>query len=220
VASQSVENYVKCIFSLQSKQEGGVSTNAIAERLETKASSVSDMLKKLKSKKLVNYEKYKGATLTTKGRDMAVNIIRKHRLWEVFLVDNLHFGWDEVHDIAEQMEHVQSPKLTNRLEEYLGFPRFDPHGDPIPDKDGKFEQHARTLPLSEMGESEEGKLVGVLDTSTEFLQYLKQMNLKLGVKMTVGQVFEYDKSLEISTDNRMLTLSQQVASNLLIQPKQ
>lgn len=219
MASQSVENYVKSIFALESKQEGGVSTNAIAERLETKASSVSDMLKKLKSKKLVHYEKYKGATLTAKGRTMAISIIRKHRLWEVFLVENLHFGWDEVHEIAEQLEHVQSSKLTNRLEEYLGHPRFDPHGDPIPDIDGKIEKLATTLPLGEMESGTEGTLVGVLDTTTEFLQYLKQMNLNLGVQMSVVQVFEYDKSLEISTGERMLTLSQQAASNLLIQPK-
>lgn len=218
MASQSVENYLKCIYSLQSNEDSGVSTNAIAERLETKPSSVSDMLKKLKLKGLVNYEKYRGANLTESGHKLAVNIVRKHRLWEVFLVEKLHFGWEEVHDMAEQLEHVQAPHLTIRLEEFLGHPRFDPHGDPIPDEDGNMVEHVSSIPLNELSVEKQGTLVGVLDTSRKFLEYLQQIKLTIGVSLEVITVFEYDRSMEILVADKRMTISHQAASNLLIQP--
>src|SRR5690554_5916872 len=135
--SDSEENYLKSIFHLQRLSEDGVSTNAIADRMQTKASSVTDMLKKLADKDLVNYIKYQGVTLTNKGKKTAASIIRKHRLWEVFLVEKLDFNWDEVHEIAEQLEHIQSEKLIKKLDAFLGYPKKDPHGDPIPDADGE-----------------------------------------------------------------------------------
>src|SRR5215213_2659158 len=137
--SASKENYLKAIFHLQS-QDGVVTTNELAEELQTRAASVTDMLKKLKDQKLLMYEKYKGFRLSPEGRKVAIQIIRKHRLWEHFLVEKLQFGWDEVHEIAEELEHISSKKLIDRLDEYLGFPKWDPHGDPIPDSNGKFER--------------------------------------------------------------------------------
>jgi DtxR family Mn-dependent transcriptional regulator len=127
------ENYLKAIYKLSRKGDSGVSTNALAERMDTKASSATDMIKRLSTKKLVDHKKYQGVTLTEKGRKVAVDIIRKHRLWEVFLVEHLGFGWDEVHDVAEQMEHISSPLLVERLDRFLNHPKYDPHGGPIPD---------------------------------------------------------------------------------------
>ncbi|MBV1888574.1 MAG: metal-dependent transcriptional regulator, partial [Urechidicola sp.] len=137
--SYTEENYLKAIFSLSIKNENAVSTNDIANKLNTKASSVTDMIKKLADKKLVDYKKYQGATLTKKGLKIAVSIVRNHRLWEVFLVEKLDFTWDKVHDLAEQLEHIKSEQLTEKLDTFLGHPTHDPHGDPIPDKDGKID---------------------------------------------------------------------------------
>ena len=133
----SEENYLKTIYHLTIISDSEISTNAIAEKMETKASSVTDMLKKLAEKDLVDYKKYQGVSLTEKGKLSAKMIVRKHRLWEVFLVEKLDFSWDEVHDIAEQLEHIKSEKLINKLDDFLGNPTEDPHGDPIPDKNGK-----------------------------------------------------------------------------------
>jgi DtxR family transcriptional regulator, Mn-dependent transcriptional regulator len=128
----SEENYLKAIYHLSKEEDESVSTNALAERLETTAASVSDMLKKLAKKELIEYKKYQGVNISEKGKRVALQIIRKHRLWEVFLVEKLSFNWDEVHEIAEQLEHIDSPTLVKRLDEFLGYPKFDPHGDPIP----------------------------------------------------------------------------------------
>ena len=137
MSTKAEENYLKTIFKLSEKEKDSVSTNAIAEELETKPSSVSDMLKKLSEKKLINYIKYQGVSLTPLGHRLAVHVIRKHRLWEVFLVSHLNFKWDEVHDIAEQLEHIKSKALVNRLDAFLNFPSYDPHGDPIPNQKQK-----------------------------------------------------------------------------------
>src|SRR5688572_3663166 len=143
--SHTEENYLKAIFKLLEKEKGEVSTNAIAEKVNTKAASVTDMLKKLADKKLINYKKYQGVTLTAKGEKIAINIIRKHRLWEVFLVEKLKYKWDEIHDIAEQLEHIQSDSLIDRIDSFLNYPKFDPHGDPIPDLNGNFQQQKSQL---------------------------------------------------------------------------
>ena len=158
------ENYLKAIYKLSLNGVQGVSTNAIADKLATKPSSVTDMIKKLADKKLVSYQKYQGVNLTKKGSDVAVSIIRNHRLWEVFLVEKLNFKWDEVHDLAEELEHINTHKLTERLDEFLGFPKFDPHGDPIPDKDGNIIQH-KDVTLSDLIRSKKARFI-VLNTNT------------------------------------------------------
>ena len=160
----SEENYLKAIYHLSTEEEETVSTNSLAERLQTTAASVSDMLKKLAKKELIEYKKYQGVNISEKGKRVALQIIRKHRLWEVFLVEKLSFNWDEVHEIAEQLEHIDSPILVKRLDEFLGYPKFDPHGDPIPDERGEF-QAMPQITLSEMAPNQSGLLVGVKDTN-------------------------------------------------------
>src|SRR6187551_1601443 len=176
----SEENYLKSIYHLTILTDSEVSTNAIAEMMETKASSVTDMLKKLAEKELVIYKKYQGVSLTEKGRLSAKMIVRKHRLWEVFLVEKLGFSWDEVHDIAEQLEHIKSEKLINKLDDFLGNPTEDPHGDPIPDVNGKIIKVEKLL-LSELKANQTGICVGVKDSSAEFLKYLDKNKIALGV---------------------------------------
>ena len=169
--SLSEENYLKAIFHLQKHSKAGVSTNALAEEMQTKASSVTDMVKKLSDKDLVVYKKYQGVYLSETGLKTALQIVRKHRLWEVFLVEKLNFTWDEVHDIAEELEHIKSEKLISELDKFLDYPQRDPHGDPIPDAEGNFQVSNKTL-LSNLKKGEIGTLVGVKDSSTEFLKYL------------------------------------------------
>lgn len=209
----SEENYIKAIFHLERMSVEGVSTNAIAEQMDTKASSVTDMIKKLAEKDLINYVKYQGVTLTDKGRKTALSIIRKHRLWEVFLVEKLDFNWDEVHEIAEQLEHIHSEKLIDRLDKLLDFPKFDPHGDPIPSKDGKFMERDKIL-LSEVPIGENGICVGVKDTSSSFLKFLDKNSIALGKRIEVLEREEFDDSLQIIIDNKKLTISNLIASNL------
>lgn len=213
--SDSEENYLKAIFHLQRFSREGVSTNAIAEQMHTKASSVTDMLKKLADKKLVNYVKYQGVTLTDMGRKTAAGIIRKHRLWEVFLVEKLDFSWDEVHEIAEQLEHIESDKLVDRLDKHLNFPKFDPHGDPIPSKEGAFPVRDKVL-LSELKKGDSGICVGVKDTSSSFLKFLDKNGIALGKKIVVLEREEFDGSLEIKVGNNTLTISQLISSNLYL----
>lgn len=217
MASETVENYLKCIYSLQTDNENqGVSTNSIAEKLETQAPSVTDMLKKLKSKGLVDYRKYQGARLTDEGQRIAVAIIRRHRLWEVFLVDQLHFKWDEVHEIAEQLEHVDSEALTERLDSFLGHPKFDPHGDPIPDKNGVLNPLSQRFSLHSLSEGEVGVIVGVNDSDDEFLKYLDSMKLTLGVKVEVVKHYAFDHSTVIKTQSGERHISESVAKNILL----
>ena len=211
----SEENHLKSIFHLSSESESGVSTNSIAANLNTKASSVTEMLKKLNDKLLIVYKKYHGAQLTEKGRKTALNIIRKHRLWEVFLVDKLNFKWDEVHDIAEQLEHIQSEKLTNELDKFLDFPTKDPHGDPIPNPSG-FIKFTPKLKLSDLNIGETGKFVGVKDSSSTFLKYLDKRQISLGSNIKVLHQEEFDQSLHVGLDESNLTISIKTASNLYI----
>lgn len=215
MTSFSEENYLKAIFHLQKGQEEGVSTNALAEKLETKASSVSEMVKKLSRKKLVVYKKYQGVTLSKEGREAAVEIIRKHRLWEYFLVEKLNFSWTEVHDVAEQLEHIQSEKLVAELDKFLGFPRKDPHGDPIPDTNGNFQALEKVL-LAELDPGQKGVCVGVRDSSKEFLEYLDKNEIALGKEIKVLEREEFDRSLEIELDGKILKISGLIAANLFI----
>ena len=218
MTSLTEENYLKAIYKLNNSLEQGASTNAIADKMETKASSVSDMLKRLNSKDLINYKKYQAVSLTESGEKVAISIIRKHRLWEYFLVNNLNFGWDEVHDLAEQLEHIQSVELTNRLEEFLNFPTFDPHGDPIPDKEGKFPMKLnKTLAGCKVNESL--VIIGVKDHSTEFLNYLDQLSIELGTIIIIKNINAYDQSLEVMINNKETHISTKVAENLFVKVK-
>ncbi len=211
----SEENYLKTIFHLAAISDAGVSTNAIAEKMETKASSVTDMLKKLSDKELVSYKKYQGVSLTDKGLLAAKMIVRKHRLWEVFLVEKLDFNWDEVHDIAEQLEHIQSEQLINRLDDFLGNPTEDPHGDPIPDAQGRIVKVEKQL-LSELEEGQSGICVGVKDTTSEFLQYLDKQKISLGTRITILGKESFDLSLRIDIGSSELTISNKIAGNLYV----
>ena len=215
--SQSEENYLKAIFTLEAKLDDSVSTTAISRRLETKASSVTDMIKKLAEKKFVNYKKYQGVRLTAKGRKVAVNIIRKHRLWEVFLLKHLNFKWDEVHVIAEQLEHIESRELTDRLDDFLGHPKFDPHGDPIPDKQGKMVAIEEASILSELKAGQSGVIIGVKDSSSPFLRYLESRDLVIGTKLKVEEVFDFDDSMTVVTRDNEVSISKEVCNNLVVE---
>ena len=211
----SEENYLKTIYHLTTVSDAEVSTNAIAEMMETKASSVSDMLKKLAEKDLVHYKKYQGVSLTEKGKLIAKMIVRKHRLWEVFLVEKLDFTWDEVHDIAEQLEHIKSEKLINKLDDFLGNPTEDPHGDPIPNSKGQIITIEKQL-LSELSENQTGICVGVKDSSSEFLKYLDKQEIALGSKIEIISKETFDSSLKIKVDSKELTISNKIAANLFV----
>ena len=212
----SEENYLKAIFHLQTVSGKGISTNAIAKKLETKASSVTDMIKKLADKEVLTYIKYQGVSLTDLGRKIALGVIRKHRLWEVFLVEKLNFSWDEVHDVAEQLEHIKSTKLINELDAFLEFPKMDPHGDPIPDKEGKFQKIEKKL-LSTLKENQLGVCVGVNDSSSEFLKYLDRYQISLGQKIRVVSKESFDGSVTILINNKVISISQKIANNIYIQ---
>lgn len=211
----SEENYIKVIYHLSLVSPKGVNTNAIAGMLDTKASSVTDMLKKLAEKELVSYQKYQGVTLTEKGFHSAKMIVRKHRLWEVFLVDKLNFSWDEVHEIAEELEHIKSEKLINKLDEFLGFPSFDPHGDPIPNAKGELVKIDKFL-LSEAILNTDYVCVGVKNSSVEFLQYLDKQNISLGSTIKVISREEFDLSLTIILNSNTISISNKIAENLFI----
>jgi DtxR family Mn-dependent transcriptional regulator len=211
----SEENYLKSIYHLTTSHDGEVSTNAIAEMMETKASSVTDMLKKLAEKDLVNYKKYQGVSLTDAGKLSAKMIVRKHRLWEVFLVEKLDFSWDEVHDIAEQLEHIKSEKLINKLDDFLGNPTEDPHGDPIPDAQGRIIAIEKQL-LSELQANQSGICVGVKDNSSEFLKYLDKQQIGLGTEIEVLAKETFDLSLKININGKEMAISNKIASNLFV----
>ena len=211
----SEENYLKCIYHLSTMTSKGVATNAIANEMESKPSSVTDMVQKLAEKELVIYKKYQGVSLTDKGRFTALMIIRKHRLWEVFLLEKLDFSWDEVHDVAEQLEHIKSEKLTNKLEEFLDFPTKDPHGDPIPDREGNIKKIDKKL-LSEVEAGAKVICVGVKDSSPAFLQYLDKQQIALGSAIAVINKEDFDMSLTISVNKKQLTVSNKIAANLFV----
>ena len=214
----SEENYLKAIYHLSNHGSLSVSTNAIAEKMETKASSVTDMVKKLAEKDLVNYIKYQGVNLSEQGRLTAVAVIRKHRLWEVFLVNKLNFSWDEVHDVAEQLEHIKSKKLTNELDAFLEFPTHDPHGDPIPDKDGNI-QTTDKIALSQVEESKQCICIGVIDSSAEFLKYLDKHQIALGSEIKIISKEAFDESMTIKVNGKELAISKLISNNLYVKTK-
>lgn len=208
------ENYLKSIYHLALSNENA-STNQLAALLKTKASSVTDMLKKLADKELINYTPYQGVSLTTAGEKIAVNIIRKHRLWEYFLVEKLNFKWDQVHDMAEEMEHISSNELIDRLDKFMGFPKYDPHGDPIPDRNGLVKPHD-LKPVSSIMPNQSGTICGVRDHSTLFLQYLEKQSLTIGKTVEVVEIIEFDHSMILQMEGKRIQISREVANNLLI----
>lgn len=210
------ENYLKAIYHLSSDGQKQVNTNAIAERLETKPASVSDMIRKLSAKGVITYIKYQGVNITEDGKKKALLVIRKHRLWEVFLVNKLNFHWNEVHEIAEQLEHIRSSLLISRLDEFLDFPKFDPHGDPIPDAKGIISSKPRFI-LSELEVGAKSELVSMKDTGIAFLNYLDRIKMSIGTKIEIIEFIEFDGSVEIKVDDvKKITVSKQVADNLLV----
>jgi DtxR family Mn-dependent transcriptional regulator len=216
MTSLAEENYLKAIYKLHEKNGSMVTTSALAETLGINAASVTDFIKKIAAKKLISYQKSKGVTLTDKGRLMAINIIRKHRLWEVWLVNNLGFKWDEVHDIAEQLEHVVSDELIENLDKHLGYPKADPHGDLIPDAKGRFAKNT-SKPLTECNPGDKVKFTGVADHSIAFLQYLTKSNIKLGDEINIEAVETYDNSFQVKINKKETKLlSKEVVKNLLV----
>ena len=213
--SSSKENYLKAIFHLQ-EEDGIVTTNELAAALQTRPASVTDMLKKLKTQKLLLYERYRGFKLTPEGRKVAIQIIRKHRLWEFFLVQKLNFGWDEVHEIAEELEHISSKKLIDRLDEYLDFPKTDPHGDPIPDSTGRLAM-VKQVDLLNLPLNKSAEVSGIGDQSAEMLELLNHKNIQLGTKLEVKKKFSFDNSIELKIKNHpSITISEHVAKNIFV----
>ncbi|MBT2559079.1 metal-dependent transcriptional regulator [Hymenobacter sp. ISL-91] len=211
------ENYLKAVYKLSEFQPGTeVSTNSVAEELLTRPASVTDMLRRLGEKGLVNYTRYRGVTLTEAGQRVALATIRKHRLWEVFLVEHFGFHWDEVHDVAEQMEHIDSELLVRRLDEFLGFPQLDPHGDPIPTADGVLHRPEHRL-LADLRPGDQGRVVSVRNTSAPFLQYLDKVGVGLGTHIEVLDKILFDNSLEIKINQEVKQLiSAEVSRNLML----
>jgi len=217
--SQTEENYLKAIFNICEKEEKSAGTNDISGAMQTSAASVTDMLKRLSEKKLINYAKYKGVTLTETGNRVATQLIRKHRLWETFLVEKLQFSWGKVHEIAEQLEHIKAPELVEKLDDFLGNPKFDPHGDPIPDAEGNF-TYRKQIQLSDAVVGEFGVVVGVQEDSEKFLQYLDKQGLVLGARVKIVEKFSYDDSIQVILNGeKELVLSDKVSRNLFIQRK-
>tara|TARA_B100001027_G_scaffold215264_1_gene188886 strand:- start:625 stop:1284 length:660 start_codon:yes stop_codon:yes gene_type:complete len=213
--TKSEEDYLKCLYHLQQGKKS-VSTNEIANYLSMKPSSVSDMLKKLAEKKCVNYLKYKGSSLTKKGELIALSVIRKHRLWETFLVNKLGFSWSKVHNIAEQLEHVNSEELIDKLDHFLSYPQIDPHGDPIPQKNGTIAQLNQKL-LSELKHGEEGIITGIKKGTPSLLNFLDQKNIKLGDQIQLISILEFDQSAEVIIHEKTINLSEKICSNLLLE---
>lgn len=210
------ENYLKAIYHLSNDGELQVTTNAIAEKQNTKPASVSDMVRRLAEKGVVSYRKYQGVNISKRGKDAALKIIRKHRLWEVFLLEKLKFKWDEVHDIAEELEHIRSPLLIERLDEFLGFPKYDPHGDPIPDENGMISEKPQMV-LSEIGENTVTKIVTIKDSDAAFLKYMDKLGIYIGAKIKVIERIDYDGSMNIEIDDKkQVYISKEVANNLLV----
>ena len=216
--THSVENYLKTIYHLSQSSPDGVSTNAIAAMLDTKASSVTDMIKKLAERDLILYQKYQGVVLTESGKMAAKMIVRKHRLWEVFLVETLDFSWDEVHEIAEELEHIKSDKLIEKLSAFLNHPKLDPHGDPIPNSKGEIPTVEKKL-LSDVAIGESSICVGVKDTSTSFLKYLDKNGIALGENLEIMSKEEFDGSMVLKVGNQEITISNKIANNLFVKKK-
>ncbi|HEY5825965.1 MAG TPA: metal-dependent transcriptional regulator [Cyclobacteriaceae bacterium] len=213
--SLTEENYLKAVYHLSDGGSKAVLTNELAEAMNTKAASVTDMIKKLSAKQLISYEKYYGVNILPKGKTEALLVIRKHRLWETFLVQKLNFTWDEVHEVAEQLEHIHSSRLIDKLDEFLSFPKTDPHGDPIPDNKGRL-KIAPQVPLDQQQQGYQGVVIAVKDSDSNLLKYLDKIGAKPGKKLKIVNKEEYDGSIEILIDNTKAFLSREVSKNILV----
>ncbi len=215
--TKNIEDYLKAIFYIINESKNGkAGTNQLAEYLNLSPASVSSMLRKLKEKKLIAYEKYGKLELTKNGHEIAVQLVRKHRLWETFLCDQLNFNWDEVHEVAHQLEHIQSPKLIFELDKFLGHPKFDPHGDVIPDEKGNFKNQSR-LTLSQLKKGNLCRLVSVKDSSAVFLNYVTQIGLALSSEIEVMELREFDDSILIAFNDKMENISKKFAENIYVE---
>ncbi|MGZ3839343.1 MAG: metal-dependent transcriptional regulator [Flavisolibacter sp.] len=210
----SEENYLKTIFHLQ-QTEGIVTTSLLAEKLQTRPASVTDMMKKLDSKKLLHYKPYYGFSLSAEGKKIALSIVRRHRLWEFFLSEKLKFGWNEVHQLAEELEHVSSKKLIDRLDAFLGFPPFDPHGDPIPDQKGRI-RNVKKIPLNQLPAQKPAEVCQVTNQSEDMLEMLQDKNISIGTRVEVKKYFDFDHSIELKIKNAVITVSEQLAKNIFV----
>ncbi len=213
--SLTEENYLKAIYHLSSREARAVLTNEVAEAMQTRAASVTDMMKKLSAKELIRYQRYYGVMITAKGKSKALQVIRKHRLWETFLVQKLGFTWDEVHEVAEQLEHIQSSHLIDKLDAYLGFPKVDPHGDPIPDRRGNL----KSLPqvsLDQLTPGSKGTISSVKDTDPALLKYLDKIGATPGKRLQVVNREHYDGSIEVLLEKKVIFVSKEVSKNILL----
>lgn len=213
--SLTEENYLKAIYHLSQDGAKAVLTNEIAEVMSTKAASVTDMIKRLSGKGLISYEKYYGVEISKNGKSEALAVIRKHRLWETFLVEKLGFNWDEVHEVAEQLEHIQSAVLIEKLDAFLGNPSVDPHGHPIPDKHGKVKE-VRQMPLTEIAVGKSGQVCSVKNSSSSFLQYLNKIGIQIGANVIIVHKEEFDGSMEATIGGKKTFISKEVAENILV----
>ncbi len=210
------ENYLKEIYKIIENEASPASTNTIALRMNIAAASVTDMMKRLAEKQLIHYEKYKGVLLSDEGKKVATQLIRKHRIWEVFLLQSLHFAWDEVHELAEQLEHIQSEELINRLDAFLKFPKFDPHGDPIPDKNGRYTPRKQLL-INELKINKTATMVGVNEHTSSFLQYLNRINLTIGTQVIIVEKYDFDGSmLARINDEKEIILTNKICENVFV----
>jgi len=214
--TQSEENYLKAIFHLQQGTDRGVSTSSIAGHLNTKAASVTEMVKRLADKKLVDYQKYYGVQLTDTGKEHALAVVRKHRLWESFLVERLNFNWDEVHELAEQLEHIKSTKLVEELDRFLGRPAYDPHGDPIPDAKGNMPEIPKKK-LSQLQKGDRGTCKGFNDASSSFLKYLAKQRIGLGTAVEVVHIEKFDESMTVRIEDDEVQLSKTATDNIYVE---
>ena len=213
----SEENYLKAIYHLQELQ-GTVTTSALAESLRTRAASVTDMMKKLSAKKLLHYKPYYGFSLSAGGKKIALHIVRRHRLWEFFLSQKLGFTWNEVHDLAEELEHVSSRELTDRLDAYLGYPAFDPHGDPIPNSKGRITT-VQKIPLDQLPPQQQAEVCQVMDQTEAMLELLQHHHISIGAKVEVRKKFSFDDSIEIRVRNQTFTISKELARSIFVKRK-
>src|SRR5688500_1932645 len=214
IFSQSEENYLKTIYHLQVGNEA-VTTNEVAEKLQTRPASVTDMMKKLNAKKVLHYKPYYGFYLSTEGKKIALNIIRRHRLWEYFLAAKLKFSWNEVHEVAEELEHVSNKKLIDKLDEFLDFPQFDPHGDPIPDSKGRMRSY-NEVPLMELPLNQPAEVRRVANQSAEMLELLQHKNIGIGTRLEAKKHFDFDHSIELKIKTSTITISEQLAKNIFV----
>ncbi len=214
----SKEDYLSAIYKFRDKN-GEIKANLIAEKLHVSNAAVSDMLKKLSNDGHIKYEPYKGIKLTVDGEEYAKRIVRRHRIWEVFLYQIVGLKWDEVHDEAHKLEHSTSDKLLNKMEEMLDFPEFDPHGDPIPGKDGTFPVQKKTVSLSKLKKGDTGLVIRVNDFDNDFLNYLSKIGVDLKKEIIIKNVLEFDHSMLVGIDEKEINISNTIATNIFVEVK-